>query len=331
MTTESSISLPKVIPWVEKYRPDTMDGIVLDDINKSIFKNIFKSRDFPNLIFYGPPGTGKTTTVINIIQKYQDIQGMRTKDLIIHLNASDERGVDVIRTQINQFVSSSTMFHTGLKFVILDEVDYMTKPAQQALKCLIQSQSNNVRYCLICNYISRIEESLQTNFVKLRFNNPPTSQIIKLLKRISVQEGLTLPSKTFNKIQQLYKSDVRSMINFLQINQNRQINVIHNGIWESIFISLLSKSLNKTQLIISKFNKISIDYNIDVKNSIKKFLLYIIFSKKEIKTHLLVTIADEIIHTSDIDTDCVINYMIMRLESLIIGEDKLDEPNTRIL
>ena len=145
-------------PWVEKYRPTNFDDIVLDDINKNILKNILSSNSFPNLLLYGPPGTGKTTTIINLVNKFHNKQNQNNKSLTIHLNASDERGIDIIRNQINQFVNSKTLFVNGTKLVILDEVDYMTKNAQQALKYLLQSYNNNIRFCLICNYISKIDE-----------------------------------------------------------------------------------------------------------------------------------------------------------------------------
>ena len=150
--------------WTEKYRPSTFNKIILDDTNKILFNSILSTGYFPNMLFYGPPGTGKTTTIINLINNYQEKYNMRSKALIIHLNASDERGIDIIRNNILNFVNSDILFTEGIKFVILDEVDYMTKIAQQALKCLIQSNNSNVRYCLICNYISRIDYSLQYFF-----------------------------------------------------------------------------------------------------------------------------------------------------------------------
>ena len=156
-------------PWIEKYRPTQFDDIVLDPLNKKLLENIIKQNNFPNLLFYGPPGTGKTTTIINLINRYQDEYNQKNKGLMIHLNASDDRGIDVIRNQINQFVNTKTLFGNGMKFVILDEVDYMTKNAQQALKYLIQQYANNIRFCLICNYISRIDTSLQNEFIRLRF------------------------------------------------------------------------------------------------------------------------------------------------------------------
>ena len=172
------------IPWVEKYRPTNLEDVVLDSTNKKILNNIIKKNYFPNLLFYGPPGTGKTTTIINLIDKYQTTYEQRRKELKIHLNASDDRGIDIIRNQINQFVNTQTLFNKGMKFVILDEVDYMTKNAQQALRYLIQQYSENIRFCLICNYISRIDIALQHEFVRLRFCQLPQKSIYKFLNKI---------------------------------------------------------------------------------------------------------------------------------------------------
>ena len=129
-------------PWVEKYRPIHFENIVLDKYNKIIMENIINKQNFPHLLLYGPPGTGKTTTIINLVNAYQEKYGKKKKELMIHLNASDERGIDIIRNQIYQFVNSKTLFNTGTKFIILDEVDYMTKNAQYALKYLLQTYSN---------------------------------------------------------------------------------------------------------------------------------------------------------------------------------------------
>ena len=204
------------IPWVEFYRPTQFDDIVLDPLNRKLLKNIIDKSYFPNLLFYGPPGTGKTTTIINLINAYQNKLGIKNKDLIIHLNASDERGIDIIRNQINNFVNSNPLFNSGMKFVILDEVDYMTKNAQQALRYLLQNYSNSVRFCLICNYISKIDEGLQNEFLRLRFNQLPKDEIITFLKNISIKENLNISDKTIVNIQKQHKSDIRSMINFIQ-------------------------------------------------------------------------------------------------------------------
>ena len=94
------------IPWMEKYRPTQFNDIVLDPINKKILNNILDTNYFPNLIFYGPPGTGKTTTIINLINEYKKKHNIKNKGLMIHLNASDDRGIDIIRNQINCFLLS---------------------------------------------------------------------------------------------------------------------------------------------------------------------------------------------------------------------------------
>ena len=206
------------IPWIEKYRPTSFDNIVLDPINRQIFENIISQNNIPNLIFYGPPGTGKTTTIINLINKYQNKYNQKNRGLIIHLNASDERGIDVVRNQINTFVNTKTLFTTGIKFIILDEVDYMTKNAQQALKYLIQQYNDKIRFCLICNYISRLDYSLQNEFIRLRFSQLPKKEIYVFLKNIVREEKLSISQKQLEFIQNKFSSDIRSMINFLQSN-----------------------------------------------------------------------------------------------------------------
>jgi replication factor C subunit 3/5 len=208
------------VPWIEKYRPKRFNDIVLDPINRCFFHNILDKNYFPNLIFYGTPGTGKTTTIINLINEYQSRYNSLAKGSIIHLNASDERGVDIIRNQINQFVKSKNMFVPSCKFVILDEVDHMTKNAQQALKYLIQTSNYDVHYCLICNYISKIDEQLQQEFICVRFNQLPKMEIIHFIKNICIQENIQLDSEKIETIQEIYKSDIRSIINFIQLNQN---------------------------------------------------------------------------------------------------------------
>jgi replication factor C subunit 3/5 len=270
-------------PLVEKYRPTQFDEIVLDPLNKTILKNIIESSYFPNLLFYGPPGTGKTTTIINLVNAYQEKLNGRNKGLMIHLNASDERGIDIIRNQINLFVNSKPLFHSGMKFVILDEVDYMTKNAQQALRYLLQSYSTNVRFCLICNYISRIDEGLQNEFLRLRFNQLPQEDIIQFLKNISDQENLNMSLQVLLCIQRLYKSDIRSMINFMQSNQNvldSNFNIIDDTIWETLCEKITqSKNLQPS---IEYVQMISVNYNVDKKNIIKDFLNYIIRKKQTI-------------------------------------------------
>ena len=303
--------------WVEKYRPDNFDDIVLDPLNKQILKNIIDTGYFPNLLFYGPPGTGKTTTIINLINGYQEKQNNKNKDLIIHLNASDERGIDIIRNQINFFVNSKPLFNDGMKFVILDEVDYMTKNAQQALRYLLQNYSSNVRFCLICNYRSKIDESLQNEFMSLRFNQLPSEDIITFLNHISICEKLNLSYKILSRIQSLYKSDIRSMINFMQSNQNTEIkvNVIDNDIWNELINKLIKRE--NTENIINFIHSISINYNIDKKNIIKDFLNYIIKNYSTYVNADFLNFVENLIHSQVQNNNVIVNYSISKLMSLL--------------
>ena len=313
------------IPYVELYRPKNFENIVLDPLNKQILKNIIETSYFPNLLFYGPPGTGKTTTIINLINAYQTKLNMKNKDLIIHLNASDERGIDIIRNQINYFVNSKPLFHTGMKFVILDEVDYMTKNAQQALRYLLQNYSNNVRFCLICNYISKIDEGLQNEFIRLRFNQLPKDDIVSFLKHISDSEKLNISHKSLYAIQKLYKSDIRSMINFMQSNQDiikfdlndeSSICIIDNDIWENIIEKI--KKREKTENICSYVHLISIKYNIDKKNIIKDFLNYIIRSKPQSITPEFLNFVENLMHSQNLNNKNHIFYSLSRLSSFTL-------------
>jgi replication factor C subunit 3/5 len=301
----------KSIPWVEKYRPVQFDDIVLDPINRKIFQNILDKNYFPNLLFYGPPGTGKTTTIINIINEYQIKYNQKNKGTIIHLNASDERGIDIIRNQIYQFVKSKNFFDVGLKFVILDEVDYMTKNAQQALKYLLQSSNYNVRFCLICNYISKIDESLKNEFICIRFNQLPKPDIHKFINNIAVNEKLDMPDATIEKIQQIYNSDIRSIINFIQLHQNIKIwdnNIITDAIWEKIYDLLKTKD-NRSK-IIEYINEVSTQFNMDKKNILKSYFNYIIRKKKNIITPEFLTSVEVIMHSNDSNIEYVIDYFI---------------------
>jgi len=243
--------------------------------------------------------------------------GIKNKDLIIHLNASDERGIDIIRNQINFFVSSKPLFNNGMKFVILDEVDYMTKNAQQALRYLLQNYTSNVRFCLICNYISKIDEGLQNEFIRLRFNQLPKDEIITFLNNISISENLNFSQKTLSCIQKLYKSDIRSMINFMQSNQNLEnesLNIIDNDVWEDLLDKINSR--DKIENITNYIHLISINYNIDKKNIIKDFLNYIIKTYPKYVNSKFLDFVENLMHSQIQNQNTYVNYLTSKLSSL---------------
>jgi replication factor C subunit 3/5 len=313
------MSTKKYIPWVEKYRPDKMEDIVLDSTNKQIMKNIIEMDYFPNLLFYGPPGTGKTTTIINLINKYQEKHGQKRKDLKIHLNASDDRGIDIIRNKINEFVNTGTLFKSGMKFVILDEVDYMTKNAQKALRCLIQNYSNNIRFCLICNYICRIDFALQNEFLKLKFCQLPKIDIYNFLYKIQEKEKININEEKLKGIQSMFDSDIRSMINYIQSNSNQLKNfkkdyILTDSIWITLSEKLKRNTAPKT---IKKYiYNTSKKYNIEADSFIKKYIKFLITNEKFIYNDEWFKSMSFIIHNLDVRQDYIIDYFVPKFLDL---------------
>jgi replication factor C subunit 3/5 len=305
------------IPWVEKYRPTQFDKIVFDPMNRELFKNILEKNYFPNLLFYGPPGTGKTTTIINLINEFQTKHYKLNKNLVIHLNASDERGIDIIRNQIQTFVKTKNLFDTGLKFVILDEVDYMTKSAQQALKYLLQTSSKNIKFCLICNYISKIEETLQNEFICIRFNQLPKKDIHSFIKNISDNENLHLGSASIETIQNMYHSDIRSMINFIQLNQNTKlhefdIKIINDTDFENIHNMFIQQKHTPKDIILH-IHELSQQYNVDKKTIMYSYLNYIIRNKPDIIEKNILNITSNLIHNTDVKIEHSLKYFCNQL------------------
>jgi replication factor C subunit 3/5 len=312
------------IPWVEKYRPNNFEDIVLDPFNRKLFENIIEKNYFPNLLFYGPPGTGKTTTIINLINEFQTKHSKPNKGLVIHLNASDERGIDIIRNQIYSFIKTNNLFDVGYKFVILDEIDYMTKNAQQALKYLLQTCGTNIKFCLICNYISKIDESLKNEFLCIRFNQLKKTDIHNFIKNILVKENLLLKDESIETIQSIYDSDIRSMINFIQLNQNLKIDewcnhMINKVVFENIHGLLLDTNVDVENLI-KEIHKISVQYNIDKQTLILKYFHFIIREHTEIVCSGFLNIISNIFHNKDIKIEQIVNYFCYGLRGYYTKE-----------
>ena len=304
------------IPWVEKYRPTQFENIVLESSNKKILENVLNNNTFPNLLIYGPPGTGKTTTIINLINKYQELNKTPSKGLVIHLNASDERGIDIIRNQIAQFVNSKPLFTKGVKFVILDEVDYMTKSAQQALKYLLQEIPSEVKFCLICNYISRIDETLQNEFVRLRINKLPEEQIIVFLENICKNENINISTEILLNIKKIFVNDIRSMINYIQLNNsNINIDVINPITWKQLFDDDILHDIERYKCYISNVCDIKMASKRSV---IKNLINYVIRNKPSYNTAKILNFFEKITHNTECPDDELLKYFLNKSHNLFI-------------
>jgi replication factor C subunit 3/5 len=211
-----------MLPWTETYRPKELEHIIFEPTTESLFYPIVSKNFFPNMLFYGPPGTGKTTTIMCLLKRYQDTYGHHNN--VIHLNASDERGIEVIRNQLYTFVHSRGLFHNPLKFVVLDEVDSMTKQAQTSLLQLITVP--NVRFCLICNYISKLIPDLRDYLLLIPFYN--TFRHDEYIQDIIQKEKITIDKEVIEDIKSNYYPDMRSFVNSLQLYQSHPFPILNN-------------------------------------------------------------------------------------------------------
>tara|TARA_B100000902_G_scaffold399160_1_gene468711 strand:+ start:82 stop:1017 length:936 start_codon:yes stop_codon:yes gene_type:complete len=295
------------IPWVEKYRPSEFEDIILDDNNKELFKNIIKTKNFPNLLLHGPPGIGKTTVIINLINKFKKNSNDNEKSSVIHLNASDERGIDIIRNNIYNFVRSDSLFSNGTKFVILDEVDYMTRIAQQALKCLMQEYNKDIKYCLICNYLSKIDYSLQYEFIKVRFNKLAEDNILNYLLKIKKEENIKISNNTIKNIIKNYDSDIRSMINYIQSNNYNKINILN----DNNYTNLLNINMNNDVKQFSKsLSLIESKYKLNKNIIIKNYITYILNNKIYLLDNIIIKELEFITHNlNNVNEDLTIFYI----------------------
>jgi replication factor C subunit 3/5 len=261
-----------MLPWIEKYRPVTVDGILYNDFIVNCINNFLKQQKLPNLLFYGPPGTGKTSLITTIAKKYY---GNNYHTMTLMINASVERGIETIRNIVKDFSASKPMYegkkNLPFKLVILDEIDSMTPDAQSILKKVIQRYTKVVRFCLICNINNKIDAGIISRCTVFRFKPFAYDCLHKFIRDICEKEDFKISKKSADLIIKKSSGDLRRLLNILQSIKMyiSNKNITNKIVKESITSEVLCSPLNKTILNIISFIqnnslKESVDYFTDI-------------------------------------------------------------------
>ena len=201
------------LPWVEKYRPHSINEIISHDQNIETIKKMLQGGSLPHLLFHGTPGTGKTSLILAIANElYENSKNL----MIMKLDASDDRGINSVREEIKGFAEKVNMFSQGVKLIILDEADSMTFDAQFALRRIIEKYSKTTRFCFICNYENKIIPAIRSRCANFRFSPISPIHIQKKLSYICEKENLSYEENVLETISLLSRGDLRKSINFLQ-------------------------------------------------------------------------------------------------------------------
>nr|ODN85576.1 replication factor C subunit 2/4 [Cryptococcus depauperatus CBS 7841] len=220
---------PKLQPWVEKYRPKTIDDVSSQENTVAVLRKALASTNLPHMLFYGPPGTGKTSTILALARQLFGPDLFRAR--VLELNASDERGISVVREKIKTFARETPRHQVGLssdgkeypcppfKLIILDEADSMTQDAQSALRRIMETYSRITRFCLVCNYVTRIIEPLASRCSKFRFKPLEQESTRARIEMIAAAESVETEPGVLQLILSLAGGDLRKAITYLQTAQ----------------------------------------------------------------------------------------------------------------
>ena len=302
------------LPWVEKYRPKTLDEIIGQDKIINSLKKIFEGGSFPHLLFYGGSGSGKTSTILSILNDYF---GTKKKLMIMRLDASDDRGINSVRDVIKGFAEKKNYFIKGIKLIILDEADSMTFDAQFALRRIIEKYSSNTRFCLICNYDNKIIPAIKSRCVEFKFNLINKDIMIKYLQTIADKENILYDINSFKVLYNISKGDLRKAINIMQsasiIKKNNKL-VLDTNLCYSVCGYPSSEQINTIITIL-------LDKKVSMEDSIYKIQTIVLDNGysisiilKEIIEELLIMITN---HTLDASKYALIFSELANLESKV--------------
>lgn len=203
------------LPWIEKYRPHNLNDLMGQDNIINTIKKFIENDNIPHMLFYGIPGIGKTSCALAIAKLLYNEQDIVHS--VLELNASDQRGIEFVRNNIKNFAETRMVFSSNqIKLIILDEVDNMTKDAQFALRGIIEKYSENVRFCLICNYVSKLIPAIQSRCTRFRFVPIKKELILDRIKNIIKLENINITDDAINVLINVGNGDMRKILNTLQ-------------------------------------------------------------------------------------------------------------------
>ena len=217
-------------PWTEKYRPHTLGDIVGQKDIISILRAYVKEKNMPNLLFAGPPGIGKTTAALALAR---DLYGENYKQSILELNASDERGIDVVRGKIKDFARTVSLEEVPFKIIFLDEADSLTNDAQNALRRTMELYVNVTRFVLSANYSSKIIEPLQSRCSVFRFRPLTNEECKEMIERVAHGQKLKVDEKAMDALLYVSEGDMRRAINSLQGASLGTSNITSEAVYRS--------------------------------------------------------------------------------------------------
>ncbi len=199
--------------WTERYRPTKFEEVVGQQEVVKRVRSLVQALNIPHILFAGPAGTGKSTLALIIVK---ELYGDKWRDNYLELNASDERGIDVVRQKVKDFARTKALGSVPFKVIFLDEADALTKEAQQALRRTMENYTNTCRFIMSCNYSSKIIDPIQSRCVVLRFKLLEKKDIAEVIKRISEKEKLKLAEDVYETLYEASEGDCRRAINLLQ-------------------------------------------------------------------------------------------------------------------
>lgn len=199
--------------WVEKYRPMTLEDVFGQEETVERLKSYVRSKNLPHLLFTGPPGVGKTASAVSIAR---EMFGESWGENFTELNASDERGIDIVRNKIKTFAKTAPIGGASFKIIFLDEADALTNDAQSALRRTMEKFSGNCRFILSCNYSSKIIEPIQSRCAIYRFRSLTDEAVAKRVQFIADAENLTITPDGLKALVYVAGGDMRKAVNSLQ-------------------------------------------------------------------------------------------------------------------